>query len=68
MTRIASIDIGTNTVRLLVMEREQNGNLIEIEQEKAITRLGEGMDIEKRLLGHRMNEIGSPRCSISLFS
>ena len=56
MTRIASIDIGTNTVRLLVMEREQNGNLIEIEQERAITRLGEGMDIEKRLLGHRMNE------------
>lgn len=56
MTRVASIDIGTNAVRLLVMEREPNGNLLAIEQERAITRLGERMDIENRLLDHRMNE------------
>lgn len=55
MTRIASIDIGTNTVRLLILETEPGGSLREIGQERAITRLGEGMDTEKRLLDHRMD-------------
>ena len=55
MTRVASIDVGTNTVRLLILETEPDGGLREIGQEKAITRLGEGMDTEKRLLGHRMD-------------
>ena len=55
MTRVASIDVGTNTVRLLIVEIEPDGCLREIVNEKAITRLGEGMDAEKRLLDHRMN-------------
>jgi len=55
MTRVASIDVGTNTVRLLILEKEPDGGLREIAQERAITRLGEGMDTEKRLLDHRMD-------------
>lgn len=55
MTRVASIDIGSNTVRLLILETEPGGGLREIGQERAITRLGEGMDTEKRLLDHRMD-------------
>ncbi len=55
MTRVASIDIGTNTVRLIILETESGGGLREIGQERAITRLGEGMDTEKRLLSHRMD-------------
>ena len=55
MTRVASIDVGTNTARLLILEIAPDGNLREIEQARAITRLGEGMDTEKRLLNHRMD-------------
>lgn len=55
MTCVASIDIGTNTVRLLILKTEPEGGLREIDQERVITRLGEGMDTEKRLLSHRMD-------------
>ena len=55
MTCVASIDVGTNTVRLLILKTEPGGGLREIDQERAITRLGEGMDTEKRLLSHRMD-------------
>lgn len=55
MTRVASIDIGTNTVRLLILEIQPGGGIREIDQEREITRLGEGMDREKKLLDHRMN-------------
>ena len=55
MTCIASIDIGTNTVRLVIFQTKL-GELIELYQAMAITRLGEGMDTKKRLLGARMDE------------
>ena len=54
MSKIASIDIGTNTVRMLVLETEPGGELREIGQERAITRLGEGVGTRRRLLEHRM--------------
>ena len=56
MTCVASIDIGTNTVRLLILETKPDGNLREVSQIRAITRLGKGMDTEKTLLGDRMDE------------
>ena len=62
MTRVASIDIGTNTVRFLILEKDSDGDLREIDQEKTITRLGEGMDAEKKLLDHRMD------CTISVLA
>ena len=55
MTCIASIDIGTNTVRLVIFQTKL-GELIQLYQAMAITRLGEGMDTKKRLLNARMDE------------
>ena len=56
MSYIASIDIGTNTVRLLILEIKPDGDLRVVDQARAITRLGEGMDTEKRLLNDRMDK------------
>jgi len=56
MTCLASIDIGTNTVRLLILETKPDGSLREVGQVRAITRLGKGMDVEKKILGDRMDE------------
>jgi exopolyphosphatase/guanosine-5'-triphosphate,3'-diphosphate pyrophosphatase len=54
MQKYASIDIGSNTVRLLVMEKLSNGQFCEIDSERKITRLGEGMDNSNGLLPQRM--------------
>jgi exopolyphosphatase/guanosine-5'-triphosphate,3'-diphosphate pyrophosphatase len=43
MTRIAVIDLGTNSIRLLVAEAGKNGQMKALEKKQAITRLGEGM-------------------------
>jgi exopolyphosphatase/guanosine-5'-triphosphate,3'-diphosphate pyrophosphatase len=47
--RVATIDIGTNTVLLLVAERAADGALHAVEERATITRLGEGVDRTKRL-------------------
>ena len=43
-TRVATIDIGTNTVLLLVAERGPGGALVAVEEHATITRLGQGVD------------------------
>jgi len=54
--RIAgSIDIGSNTVRMLIMEECPGGPLREIDSDRKIIRLGEGIDKQKRLLPHRID-------------
>jgi exopolyphosphatase/guanosine-5'-triphosphate,3'-diphosphate pyrophosphatase len=55
MKKFASIDIGSNTVRLLVMEADDAGSFKEVDSERVICRLGEGINSEKRLLPHRMD-------------
>jgi exopolyphosphatase/guanosine-5'-triphosphate,3'-diphosphate pyrophosphatase len=47
--RVATIDIGTNTVLLLVAERGPDGVLRAVEERATITRLGEGVDRTRRL-------------------
>ena len=47
--RVAAIDLGTNTTRLLVADIV-DGNVHEVHRETRITRLGEGVDARKRLL------------------
>ena len=48
MTRVAAVDIGTNSTRLLVAEVEA-GSVRELDRRLEITRLGEGVD-ERRIL------------------
>jgi exopolyphosphatase / guanosine-5'-triphosphate,3'-diphosphate pyrophosphatase len=47
--RVAAIDLGTNTTRLLVADVEE-GRVEELHRESRITRLGEGVDSRRRLL------------------
>jgi exopolyphosphatase/guanosine-5'-triphosphate,3'-diphosphate pyrophosphatase len=49
VTRVAAVDIGTNTTRLLVAD-VADGRLEEVVVRQAITRLGEGVDKRRRLL------------------
>jgi len=47
--RVAALDLGTNTTRLLVAD-VVDGRVDEVERRLAITRLGEGVDKRRRLL------------------
>jgi exopolyphosphatase / guanosine-5'-triphosphate,3'-diphosphate pyrophosphatase len=49
MTRVAAVDLGTNSTRLLVADVD-GGGLEEIARRLTITRLGEGVDERKHLL------------------
>jgi exopolyphosphatase/guanosine-5'-triphosphate,3'-diphosphate pyrophosphatase len=53
--RYAAIDIGTNTVLLLVAERKHNGRFSAVAERAEITRLGRGVD-ESRMLSSRAME------------
>src|SRR5262245_45807965 len=47
--RIAAVDLGTNSTRLLVADVD-DGRVADVERETRITRLGEGVDKRRRLL------------------
>jgi exopolyphosphatase/guanosine-5'-triphosphate,3'-diphosphate pyrophosphatase len=49
MSRVAAVDLGTNSTRLLVADVE-SGALAEVSRRLTITRLGEGVDQRRRLL------------------
>ena len=49
MTRVAAVDLGTNSTRLLVADVHA-GRLEEVVRRLTITRLGEGVDERRRLL------------------
>ena len=49
MSRVAAVDIGTNSTRLLVADVDA-GTVDEVVRETRITRLGEGVDDRRRLL------------------
>jgi exopolyphosphatase/guanosine-5'-triphosphate,3'-diphosphate pyrophosphatase len=49
MTRVAAVDLGTNSTRLLVADVE-DGRIDEIARRLTITRLGEGVDERRKLL------------------
>jgi exopolyphosphatase / guanosine-5'-triphosphate,3'-diphosphate pyrophosphatase len=48
VTRVAVVDIGSNSTRLLVAE-VAGGSLRELQRESIVTRLGEGVDATRRL-------------------
>jgi exopolyphosphatase/guanosine-5'-triphosphate,3'-diphosphate pyrophosphatase len=56
MTRVAAIDLGTNSTRLLVADVE-NGDVREIDRRLEITRLGEGVDTRRQLLPQAMARV-----------
>lgn len=43
MPRVAVIDIGTNSIKMIVAERAPSGEILVVAQDRAITRLGEGL-------------------------
>lgn len=49
MSRYAAIDVGTNSVLLLVAERDAKGRFVAVRERAEITRLGRGVDKTKRL-------------------
>src|SRR5688572_30034082 len=50
MTRVAAVDCGTNSIRLLVADVDQSsGKLVDLDRRMEITRLGEGVDDSGRL-------------------
>ncbi|MCE3286486.1 MAG: Ppx/GppA phosphatase [Gaiellaceae bacterium] len=49
MSRVAAVDLGTNSTRLLVADVEDD-ELAEVSRRLTITRLGEGVDRRRRLL------------------
>lgn len=49
MKRLASIDIGTQTIRLLVADCDDRGQLVPIFRDRKIIRLGEDMGADKNL-------------------
>jgi exopolyphosphatase/guanosine-5'-triphosphate,3'-diphosphate pyrophosphatase len=49
VARVAAVDIGTNSTRLLVAD-VGDGRIADVEREARVTRLGEGVDQRRRLL------------------
>lgn len=49
MTRVAALDIGTNSTRLLIAEVTP-GEVVELDRRSTVTRLGEGVDAGRLLL------------------
>jgi exopolyphosphatase / guanosine-5'-triphosphate,3'-diphosphate pyrophosphatase len=56
MSRIAVVDLGTNTTRLLVADVE-GGRVRELDRRSAVTRLGEGVDATGRLADAAMERV-----------
>lgn len=44
MTRVAAIDCGTNSIRLLIADQDADGRLVEVDRRLEIVRLGQGID------------------------
>jgi len=49
VTRVAAVDLGTNSTRLLVADVE-DGRVDEVVRRSVVTRLGESVDVRRRLL------------------
>lgn len=59
MTRVAVVDLGTNSTRLLVVEPRSEGGLAQLEHAVTITRLGEGVDATRRLTQEAMERVSA---------
>ncbi|HVZ94189.1 MAG TPA: Ppx/GppA phosphatase family protein [Phycisphaerales bacterium] len=57
--RLAAIDVGTNSIRLIVAEVAADGSYRILDDEKEITRLGQGLDASGRLSPEAMEKASS---------
>lgn len=57
--RIASIDIGTNTILLLIAEIESDGSITTLLDEQVIARLGKGVDAHRNIGRDTFTSAGS---------
>jgi exopolyphosphatase/guanosine-5'-triphosphate,3'-diphosphate pyrophosphatase len=55
--RVAVVDIGTNSTRLLVAEVDGDGRLTELERRSVVTRLGQGVDATGALAPEAMERV-----------
>jgi exopolyphosphatase / guanosine-5'-triphosphate,3'-diphosphate pyrophosphatase len=55
--RIATVDVGTNTILLLVADVEAGGHLRPVYEEERFVRLGEAVDAERRLRPAAMDRV-----------
>lgn len=64
MTRVAGIDCGTNSIRLLVADCDPaTGELVELDRRMTIVRLGQGVDKTGRLARRRCSAPSRPAAS-----
>jgi exopolyphosphatase/guanosine-5'-triphosphate,3'-diphosphate pyrophosphatase len=54
--RVAVVDIGTNSTRLLVADAD-DGRISELERRSTVTRLGRGVDTSKQLAAEAIEEV-----------
>lgn len=57
MMRLAGVDIGTLTCRLLIADLPPSGRLREVRSDRRILRLGEGVDQTKQLSVAAMDRV-----------
>lgn len=55
--RIAVVDIGTNSTRLLVADVDEPGHVHEVDRRSVVTRLGEGVDATGHLADAAMDRV-----------
>lgn len=59
MTRVAALDCGTNSLRLLVADLDGQGGLVDVHREMRVVRLGEGVDRTGRLSREALERTGA---------
>jgi exopolyphosphatase/guanosine-5'-triphosphate,3'-diphosphate pyrophosphatase len=64
LMRIAVVDIGTNSTRLLIADVDpQAGDVAELERRSTVTRLGQGVDATGQLAPEAMDRVFSTLCA-----
>lgn len=54
--RVAIVDIGTNSTRLLIADVE-NGRAVEVERRNTVTQLGRGVDLTDQLSAEAIEDV-----------